>query len=161
MRQMTKDEGNKNIIGVLTLLAGARSVDDRFCIVTDLARARVQLLKLVARQGARRSREQGAFLGKNVVELRLQSIQLRTMPKGDRALISRLIEQYRRLFELIKKEHHCAEQQNEKLHRHLNDRIEKQPEPAGAERPTGEITLYLRLIRAEIRQGQEKPAENA
>src|SRR5262249_35560758 len=76
-------------------------------------------------------------------------------------LIGRLVEINRWLFELIKHENNRAEQQNEKLHRHLDDRVEKQSETTLFERAACEISLHLRLICSEIRQREKKAANQA
>src|SRR5690606_11068995 len=65
----------------------------------------------------------------------------------------------RRWFKLIKNEHQRAQQQDGKLHRDFQNRVEHQSQSAFPQRSACEITLHLRLIRAEIRQRQEQSAQ--
>src|SRR5439155_18612704 len=83
------------------------------------------------------------------------------MPECDCSVIGWAIEINRRLFELVEQENHCSQQQNEKLHRHFHNCIEKKTESAGGYRPVGEIPLNLRLVGAEIRECQKKSAKDS
>src|SRR5262249_31989723 len=73
----------------------------------------------------------------------------------------RLVEINGWLFELIKHENNRAEQQNAKLHRHLDDRVEKQSETTFFERAACEISLHLRLVGSEVGQREKKTANQA
>jgi len=63
-----------------------------------------------------------------------------------------LIEINRRALELISDKQQHADGQNEELHRNFAHGIEHQAQPAFAQGGTGEVTLHLRLVRAEICQ---------
>src|ERR671925_582955 len=102
-----------------------------------------------------------ALLGKNLIEFRLQCSQLRRVSVLQRPFVRRLIEINRRLFELIKHENNRAEQQDEKLHRHFYYCVEKQSETTLFKRAARKISLYLGLVRSEIRQRQKKSADQA
>ena len=67
-----------------------------------------------------------------------------------RAFVGGLIEKERRLFELEENENHHAGQEDEELHRQLEDGVEKEAEAAGGERAAGEVALDLRLVGSEI-----------
>ena len=73
----------------------------------------------------------------------------------------RLVEEDRRRLELIEDEHQHAEQQDEELHRDLEHGVEHQAEPALAQRRPREVALHLRLVGAEVRQREEEAAEQA
>ena len=78
---------------------------------------------------------------------------------ADRAFISGTIKKERRLFELIKHEDHCAEQQDEELHRHFENRVEKEAEPARTKRIAGKVALNLGLIGPKIGKGEKESAD--
>ena len=55
----------------------------------------------------------------------------------------------------VKHKHHGADKKDEGLHRNLGHGIEQQALSARGNRPTGQISLHLGLVRAEISQGKE------
>ena len=72
----------------------------------------------------------------------------------------RAIEEDRRGLKLVENEDQRAEQQDEELHRDLQDRIEHEAETALPERGAGQVPLHLRLVGAEVGEGQEQAAEH-
>ena len=71
------------------------------------------------------------------------------------------IEVNGRLCEFIENKYQHSGQQNEKLHGHLEQSVEHEPEAAFADRGTRKITLHLALVRTEIAQLQKEPANDA
>ena len=69
-----------------------------------------------------------------------------------------LVEENRGAFEGVEHEDQRSEQQDEELHRDLQERVEHQPEPALAEAAAADVTLHLRLIGAEVREREEEAA---
>ena len=63
--------------------------------------------------------------------------------------------------ELVEDEDQRAEQQDEELHRDLQQRVEHEAEPALAQRGAADVALHLRLIGAEVGERQEESAEQA
>src|SRR5256714_529850 len=156
MRQMLKDEGDEDVIRILALGIGAGLLEDFLGFITNGASAGIQLLD---RGIGRRGLQELAVADEDVIELRLELVQLRAKTALNRALVAGLIEKDRRLFELVEKKDHRAQKQNEKLHRHFHEGIEEQTDPGSAERISGEIALDLRLVGPEIGEGEEKSAE--
>src|SRR5256714_7152993 len=157
MRQMLKDEGDEDVIRILALGIGAGLLEDFLGFITNGASAGIQLLD---RGIGRRGLQELAVADEDVIELRLELVQLRAKTALNRALVAGLIEKDRRLFELVEKKDHRAQKQNEKLHRHFHEGIEEQTDPGSAERISGEIALDLRLVGPEIGEGEEKSAED-
>src|SRR5688572_29426330 len=149
MGQMMQDKGNENIIGVLALGARAGLDENLLRIVADDPSLRLQFVDLRGQLLRFRRGSFGhglkcvAFPVEDIVELRLQSSQLRAVAALDRALISRLVKKDGRLFKLIKEKDHCAKEQDKELHRHFHQRVEKQANAAGTERIAREIALHL------------------
>lgn len=86
MWQMFQHERDEYVIGVVTLRARASSFEDCFRLIANRAHFCVKFLELSRRLDDRRLRQQCAFAGKDVVELRLQLIQLGAMAECDSAL---------------------------------------------------------------------------
>ena len=61
--------------------------------------------------------------------------------------------------ELIEDEHHDAHEKDERLHGDLKQTIEEQAHSTLPNRSRAKVALDLRLIRAEIRHGQEEAAK--
>src|ERR1700732_5250206 len=164
---MMQDKRDENIIRVLVLGTRPGLLENFFGVIANTARLGIELADLRGQcwrifRGSGGHRLDGFALAReDIVELRLQRSELRTVAALNRALIRRLIEKHRRLFELIEEKNHRTEQQDEKLHGHFHDRVEKQTDPARAQRTAGEITLHLRLIGAKIRERKKETAEDA
>src|SRR4029450_10853310 len=75
------------------------------------------------------------------------------------ALPLRLVEEHRRLRELIEDEQERAEQEDQELHRNLQQGVEDQPEAAFAYGGSADVALHLRLVGPEIRKREEESAE--
>ena len=71
------------------------------------------------------------------------------------------IEEHRRGTELVEHEHENAEQQDEELHRHLDQPVEQEPELALSRRVRGQDASDLRLVGAEVGELEEEPADQA
>src|SRR5581483_3065783 len=72
----------------------------------------------------------------------------------------RRVEEKRWCNELIEDEHHRADEQNEELHRHLDEAVETQSHPALPHALARQVTLHLRLVRSEVRQRDEETADD-
>src|ERR1700720_1447260 len=140
---MLQHKGDKNVIRVLAFRAGASALENVSGVVTNCARARIELLKSFPRICRLLRRKQSPFACEDIVELVLQGVQLRAVAERHGTFVSGAIEVNRRLLELVEQKDHCAKEQDEKLHRHLHNCVEEQAETAGPKRPTGEIALHL------------------
>ncbi len=58
---------------------------------------------------------------------------------------------------LIKNENNHTHEENQELHRDLDQRVEEQPQPALRQRRAREISLHLRLIGPEVGKCDKKP----
>src|SRR4030065_422445 len=63
--------------------------------------------------------------------------------------------------ELVKHEDHGPDEEDDELHRDFKDAVGQKPLAAFVDRPSGQIALDLRLVRPEIRQGDEGPPDEA
>src|SRR5947209_2179586 len=162
MGQMLKDEGDKDVVGVLAFRICSGLLEDFPGVVANCVSPGIELLDLVAPGRAiRRGSEQLAFLKEDIVELLLEYVELGSVAAGDRAMIAWLVEKNGRLFELIEKEDHRAEQEDQELQRYFDDGVEEQSDAAGAERISGEIPLHLGLVRAKIGKRKKKATEDS
>src|SRR5437764_7114236 len=98
MRQMLEDKGDEDVIGILALGIGAGLLKDFAGFVANFVSARVELF-----DGGigRRGLQELALSDEDVVELSLKCVELRAETALDRALVTRLIKEDRRLFELV------------------------------------------------------------
>jgi len=71
------------------------------------------------------------------------------------------VEEHRGAFKLVEDEQERAEQEDEELHRNLQERIGHQTEAAFAQRGAADVSLHLRLVGAEIREREKQTAEQA
>ena len=71
------------------------------------------------------------------------------------------VEEQRRRHELVEDEDHGPDEEDDELHRDLEDAVGQEPLAAFGDRPSGQIALDLRLVRPEIGQGDEAPADEA
>src|SRR3954468_19313918 len=99
---MLEDKGDEDVIGVLALRCGAGLFENFPGVIAQGVGLRIELLDL---DGPGRILgwilEDVAFSGKDVIELLLETLQLRTVAAINRPLISGLIEKHGRLLELI------------------------------------------------------------
>src|SRR3954470_23586904 len=127
MGQVLENEGDKHIIGILALRAGARLLENLFRFVANGAAPSIELLNLGIGGGGL---EKLPFPREDVVELRLESVELWPVTARDRALVTGLIKKDRRLFELIEEKDHRAEEENQELHRHFDEGVKEQTDAA-------------------------------
>ena len=71
----------------------------------------------------------------------------------------RPVEEQGRRSELVHDEHHHPDEEDEELHRDLEQAVHQQASPTLGERTSGQIPLHLRLVGAEVRELYEEPAQ--
>src|SRR5687767_5477739 len=116
----------------------------------DRARGRIGARIVAAADRAEHLTDVLALLIERLAMLFFELRVLRGVIAGpDLCALDRIEEQWRS-DELIENEHHGADEQDEKLHRHFHHAVEEKPETALRDGLAGEVALHLRLIGAEI-----------
>ena len=104
----------------------------------------------------------GALFGELRLMLRFELLRIRRRT-GSCSTFARCdgVEEQRRRDELVEDEDHRADEEDEELHRHFDHAVDEQAEAALGDRRAGEVALDLRLVGAEVRERQERAADQA
>ena len=94
-------------------------------------------------------------------ELRLDVAQLGAARARLRARQLRLVEEDRRLVELVEHEEQQPDDEDAELHRQLHQAVEHEAEPRLGQRRARQVALHLRLIGAEVGELHEEAAGDA
>lgn len=171
VRQFAQDERDEDVVGVFRLGARIGRQQRSFGFGANLCAPTVGL-----EHGRAGARLRGGVLGSTGVQpganrlLHVRDRDGMSLFEGEeraRFRTSRvtlplgLVEKQWGTFELVEHEQERAEQENKKLHRNFQERIEHQTEPTFAQRTAADVALHLRLIGSEIREREKQSAQKA
>ena len=168
MRQLRQDERDEDVVGVLGLGARVGGHEGGLGLGADRIGAmagrdhggpRARFPRgVVRRAGLEPHANRGLALRDGAGVLGLDGAESAVLLV---AAPLRLVEEHRVRCELVEDEQERAQQQDDELHRDLQHRVEHQAQATLAQRGAADVALHLRLVGAEVGEGEEQPAEHA
>ena len=170
-REDLEDEAEEDVVRVASVGAGARLLHETGDVGTDGAEARVGRFERLPGRLARRGvvAPRGLHVVERLLAPLLESLPVPRLEGGElsraRAGLDPLrlhrVEEDRREDELVEGEDHRADEEDDELHRHLDQAVREEAEAALGDGGAREVALYLRLVGAEVGEREEEAADEA